>query len=169
MAKSNGEGEGAELVFVTHSPEETRAVARRLAAGLAPGDVVSLEGDLGAGKTEFVRGVVELFGLDGERTVTSPTFTIINVYEGTVPIYHIDLYRLEGTYDELENAGVLECVSDGEGISLVEWGERAILELPSNTIRVILIHLGETEREIRVLFPPGKPAPPEEASSPNAQ
>ncbi len=140
---------------MTDSPEETKDLGRRFAEFLSRGDVVSLDGELGAGKTQFVKGVADGFGIDGDSVVTSPTFSIVNVYEGEEVIYHVDLYRLEGSYEELEGTGFFEYL-EGEGITLIEWGERAKLYLPSETIKVILFHLGEQQREVLIRVPVGR-------------
>jgi len=102
----------------TKSAGETREFGRKLAERLRPGDVVLLEGPLGAGKSELARGVAE--GLGITETVTSPSFTILNVYEsGRVPLYHFDWYRLESA-EEIYEMGMDEYLG-GDGIALVEW------------------------------------------------
>ena len=105
----------------TTSPEATKQLASTLAPYLRAGDVVVLEGDLGAGKTQFVQGVAAGLGIRDQ--VTSPTFNILLSYpEGSLPLYHFDLYRLEHP-DELEDIGYFETI-DGDGASFVEWGEK---------------------------------------------
>jgi len=107
------------LVIESRSEEETRALGRRLGAVLRAGDVVGLVGDLGAGKTQFTKGVAE--GLGSDAVVTSPTFVLMNTYEGRLPLRHYDLYRLESV--EMESLGF----DDVRGTSavVVEWGEKA--------------------------------------------
>ncbi len=130
--------------------QETRSIGRELVKILCPGDVVSLEGELGAGKTQLVKGVAEGMGIDPEREVSSPTFTIINVYEGKEVLYHIDLYRLGEDWDELSRTGIFDVIG-GEGVALIEWGDRAKNYLPKNTIRIILKILNDNDREIKML------------------
>ena len=104
--------------IITNSAAETRELGKRLAEQLKAGDVILLEGDLGAGKSEFARGVAK--GLGVTETVTSPSFTILNVYEsGKLPLYHFDWYRLESS-EELYELGMDEYLG-GNGIALVEW------------------------------------------------
>lgn len=127
------------------SIEETIAFARQFAASLKQGDIVRLEGDLGAGKTHFVKGVASHFGISQEL-VSSPTFTIIHEYEGELPIFHFDCYRLKHEQEAIE-IGIEEYLYS-DGISLIEWPEKIEELLPSNTIKVQLKHLSENKREI---------------------
>ncbi len=117
-----------------------------MSALLVPGDIISLSGDLGSGKTTLVKGIY--LGLGGQRTdpVRSPTFTLINEYQGAVPIYHFDFYRLKD-YSELEDLGVEEYFY-GEGISLVEWGERFPEYLGDDYLSVRMSWVSENEREL---------------------
>lgn len=104
----------------THSPEETEAVGRKLAAQLQPGDVLAYYGDLGAGKTAFTRGLAS--GLGVTETVTSPTYTIVDEYlSGRLPLFHFDMYRL-GSADELFDIGWEDYLARG-GVCAVEWSE----------------------------------------------
>lgn len=133
------------LRIISHSPEETRALGEKLAARLAPGDVVILEGELGAGKSELARGIAR--GLGVTDTVTSPSFTILNVYEsGRCPLYHFDWYRLESA-EELFELGLEEYLG-GDGIAVVEWAEKCPEALPEKTIRIRLEATGDEERRI---------------------
>ena len=133
------------LRIISHSAEETRALGEKLAARLAPGDVVILEGELGAGKSELARGIAK--GLGVRETVTSPSFTILNVYEsGRCPLYHFDWYRLESA-EELFELGLEEYLG-GDGIAVVEWAEKCPEALPEKTIRIRLEATGEEERRI---------------------
>jgi len=136
--------------ITTDSERETRRAGKALSGILSTGDIVSLEGELGSGKTQVVKGIAEGMGIDAEKTVCSPTFTIINIYEGRVKLYHVDLYRLGEEYDELEQTGIFDVIG-GDGIVLIEWGERAKKYLPKNSIRIILNILSENQREITVL------------------
>ena len=128
--------------IVSASPVETRALARRLSQCLVSGDVLLLQGNLGAGKTEFVKGLAE--GLQVTDLVTSPTFTLLNVYHGAMPLYHFDLYRLEDA-EELDNIGFEEFLG-GDGVAVVEWPDRFPAEMPLEHIRVELLP-GENEQE----------------------
>lgn len=127
----------------TTSEEETAAAGERLAAALGPGDVVLLYGELGAGKTAFVRGLARGLGAP-ERDVSSPTFTLVQEYAGRVPLYHVDLYRLEPK--EVEDLGLEELVS-GDGVVAIEWAERWHGR-PDDAIEVRLEHAGEDRRRI---------------------
>ena len=127
--------------FITNGPEETEALGARLARALEPGAVVAFTGDLGAGKTAFVRGLAR--GLGIRDRVTSPTFTIVNEYEGgRLPLFHFDLYRL-GCADELFDIGWEDYLARG-GVCAVEWSERMEELLEPGTIRVDL-RRGEDE------------------------
>lgn len=129
----------------TQSPAQTRALGRRLSESLLPGDVVLLYGDLGAGKSELTRGIAE--GLGITSTVTSPSFTILNVYdEGRIPLYHFDWYRLNGA-DELYEMGMDEYLG-GDGVAVVEWPTQCPEAIPETHLAVRLTPVGESEREI---------------------
>jgi tRNA threonylcarbamoyladenosine biosynthesis protein TsaE len=124
----------------------TAAIGRELASGLIPGSVILLIGDLGAGKTAFVRGLAEGLGVPGEA-VSSPTFTIMQEYRGgRLPLYHVDLYRL-GDPREVEDLGLDEIAADG--VLAVEWAER-LPDPPYDAIRVALEHSGETRRRVTI-------------------
>src|SRR5947209_13945980 len=129
------------------STEETEALGRRLAGLLFPGAVVALIGPLGAGKTHFVRAVVEGLGGDGRR-VSSPTFALIHEYAARLPVYHFDTYRLpdEAAFADL---GVGEYF-DGDGVCLVEWADRVEGVLPVEHLRVTIEVTGETTRRFTV-------------------
>ncbi len=135
------------MLTVTNSAAETRALGERLASGLQPGDTVILEGELGAGKSELARGIAR--GLGVTETVTSPSFTILNVYEsGRCPLYHFDWYRLESE-EELYELGMDEYLG-GDGIAVVEWAERCPDAVPEDCIRIRLEATGEETRQITV-------------------
>ncbi|MGH2747238.1 MAG: tRNA (adenosine(37)-N6)-threonylcarbamoyltransferase complex ATPase subunit type 1 TsaE [Actinomycetota bacterium] len=129
------------LGITTHSPEETRILGASLAPGLVPGDVLSLSGDLGAGKTVFVQGVAGALGVHGK--VTSPSFTIVHEYEGRYPIVHIDVYRLD-SFQEVLDLGFEELL-DPSGILLVEWGVAVMPLLPSRYLEVEIRNPLESE------------------------
>ena len=132
----------------TSSPEQTWKIGEMLGRKLAPGDTVCLYGDLGAGKTSFSYGIA--LGLEvKEQYITSPTFTFVNEYQGRVPLYHLDLYRLKGA-DELEGIGFEEYL-DSDGVTVIEWAERAEDVLPEDCLSVYLTYLTESSREIGFL------------------
>ena len=121
------------MKLISRSPEETRAIGARLADRLQGGEVVAFTGDLGAGKTAFVSGMAQALGV--EERVTSPTFTIVNEYEGgRLPLFHFDMYRL-GSADELFHIGWEDYLARG-GVCAVEWSERVEDALPADTIRI---------------------------------
>lgn len=131
---------------ITHAPEATRVIAAQLAELLEPGDVLTLSGDLGAGKTTFTQGLAE--GLGVEDTVNSPTFTLIREYEGRVPLYHMDVYRL-GEQASSDDLGIEEYLY-GDGVSVIEWADFIQSLLPEDYLQVMIRKLGETEREITI-------------------
>jgi tRNA threonylcarbamoyladenosine biosynthesis protein TsaE len=132
--------------IVTNSEVETAAVGRELAGTLAAGAVVLLRGDLGAGKTAFVRGLAEGLGVAPDE-VTSPTFTLIQEHRGgRLPMYHVDLYRLRP--DEVDDLGLDEITLEG-GITAIEWAERLPRALP-DSLTVHLEHLEGDQRRIRI-------------------
>lgn len=120
-----------EKEFITNSPEETVALGKEFAEKLSPGDIVCLKGELGAGKTHFVKGMAEALGID-RKEVSSPTFTLINEYAGEQMLYHFDCYRLNSPREALE-IGVDEYLY-GEGISVIEWPERIESLIPPEAI-----------------------------------
>ena len=131
--------------FITNGPEETEALGARLARALEPGAVVAFTGDLGAGKTAFVRGLAR--GLGVQDRVTSPTFTVVNEYEGgRLPLFHFDLYRL-GCADELFDIGWEDYLARG-GVCAVEWSERMEELLEPGTIRVDLRRGEDEDRRV---------------------
>jgi tRNA threonylcarbamoyladenosine biosynthesis protein TsaE len=133
---------------VLHSdqPEATEAAGAGLARRLQPGDVVLVSGELGTGKTTFVRGAARALGVSGP--ITSPTFTIGRRYAGRVPVAHLDLYRLEGL--DAEDPALLEDYLDPDAVAFVEWPERAGAAVPAATVRVRIEHLGGDQRRITV-------------------
>ena len=130
---------------ITSKPEQTEEVGRVLGTMLEAGDLVCLYGDLGAGKTRFSYGVAQ--GLQvRDQYITSPTFTFVNEYEGRIPFYHIDLYRLQEP-SELEGIGFEEYI-DSDGATVIEWAERAEEELPDEKLNVYIADISESSREI---------------------
>jgi tRNA threonylcarbamoyladenosine biosynthesis protein TsaE len=130
----------------TTTPEQTEAVAAELAGRLSPGDVVLVAGDLGSGKTTFIRGAALALGVDGP--VTSPTFTIGHVLSGRVEVAHLDLYRLPSLTGE--DPALLDDYLTSERIAFIEWPEVAAPALERVTARVRLDHLGEDRRGITI-------------------
>lgn len=136
--------------YHSYSEEETRSIGKQFAEKLSPGDIITLAGDLGAGKTEFVRGVCTYFSV--HDIVTSPTFTIMNQYLGTNPeddeiaLYHVDLYRIQDA-KELQDIGFSECMSDEQVIKFVEWPEKAGDAMPDIDWKVTIKTLPEQEEE----------------------
>ena len=118
------------MTLITHSPEETIALGKKIGAKLQKGDIIALQGTLGAGKTTITKGIALALGI--ADTITSPTFCLISEYEGKMPLYHMDVYRLEGGEDFI-NLGV-EDMLYGRGVSLIEWSEKIMDELPKKTI-----------------------------------
>ncbi len=143
-------GDVAEGDLTLHSdgPEETFALGRALGMLLAPGDVVGLLGDLGAGKTLFAQGVAQGLDVDPRYRVASPTFTLINEYPGRVPLNHIDLYRLSDI-DEMVEIGLFELLG-GRGASLIEWFERLEEARPDDRLEIEIIATGDEYRKITV-------------------
>lgn len=118
------------MTLITHSEEETIALGKKIGSKLQKGDVIALQGTLGAGKTTITKGIALALGI--EDTITSPTFCLISEYEGKMPLYHMDVYRLEGGEDFI-NLGVDDMLY-GRGICLIEWSEKIMEELPKKTI-----------------------------------
>jgi tRNA threonylcarbamoyladenosine biosynthesis protein TsaE len=137
----------AALDIVSHGAEQTRRLGSYLGALLGPGDVVLLEGEFGTGKTTLTQGLAAGLGINA-RYVNSPTFTLINEHRGgRVPLYHIDLYRLE---DEESVATLgLDDYFEGDGVTVIEWPGQAAPWLPEEYILVRLSHLNETKRTLR--------------------
>jgi tRNA threonylcarbamoyladenosine biosynthesis protein TsaE len=138
-------------VTATHdsgSVSETGAIAAALARTLGPGTAVALHGNLGAGKTQFVRGLVAELG-GNPRAVSSPTYVLLNIYEGgRLTVYHLDAYRVAGAED-FEGIGFPELLEQG-GVVVVEWADRVAELMPPDTIHVRIEHAGETARRITV-------------------
>lgn len=133
--------------FVTNSRLETESMGERLAKGLSPGDIVGLSGELGTGKTCLVRGVARGLGVKGK--VKSPSFTIMNVYEGvSFPLYHIDLYRLEDM-DEFHGAGLEEFIY-GKGVCVIEWVEKIPGLINECGVVIRLLRKGERRRAVEI-------------------
>lgn len=133
---------------ITSSPEQTWRIGETLGRLLKAGDTVCLYGDLGSGKTNLSYGIA--LGLEvRDQYITSPTFTFVNEYEGRLPLYHLDLYRIKDP-EELENIGFDEYV-ESDGVALIEWAERAEGDLPVQRLSIYLSTVDETGREIGFL------------------
>jgi tRNA threonylcarbamoyladenosine biosynthesis protein TsaE len=131
--------------LVSHSSLHTERIGERLARLAQPGDVLALWGELGAGKTQLTKGVAAGLGLDG-GDVSSPTFVILHEhYGGRIPLFHLDLYRLEG--QDLGTTGWEETL-EGGGITVIEWPDRASAGLPLDRVDVQLEHIADTKRRV---------------------
>ena len=128
----------------TKSAEETIELGKRIGAFLVPNDMVALVGPLGAGKTTLIQGIAE--GVGVKDYVTSPTFIIINEYQGRIPFFHLDLYRLERAED-IEALGIEEYFTRG-GASVIEWAEKLAELTPKNAEKIEIEIISETERKI---------------------
>lgn len=137
---------GGSIDLVTRALDETRKAAAALAELLVPGDVVSLTGDLGAGKTVFVQGAAKALGV--AEPVVSPTFVLVREYRGEMPIYHVDVYRLE-RLQEVHDLG-FEDLLDPAGVVFVEWGDAIEALLPDSHLRIELHVEGDDARALRV-------------------
>jgi tRNA threonylcarbamoyladenosine biosynthesis protein TsaE len=135
------------LIYFSYNEKETENIAEKLAVTLKSGDIITLYGGLGAGKTAFCRGLAR--GLGITQRVTSPTFTIVNEYlGGALPLFHFDMYRLGGS-DELFELGFDDYTERG-GVVAVEWSERVADALPPNAIKVTITRAGENARTIEI-------------------
>lgn len=134
------------LELRSSSPDDTLQIGRDLAACLAPGDVVALVGPLGAGKTQLTKGFALGLGIPDSRLVNSPTFVLVNEYQGRLPIHHLDAYRLAGA-DELEALGFEEmCV--GGAVVLIEWADRVADAIPTDALWINLTVISDSERSL---------------------
>ena len=136
-------------IFHTSSSDETMELGRKIGEGLGPGDVVGLIGELGTGKTTFTQGLVQGLGVQGY--VKSPSFTLVNEYKGRLPVYHLDLYRL-GDINEIRELGIEEYFYS-DGVTIVEWAEKAIPLLPASYLLIRFFYTGEKTRKIEVTQP----------------
>ena len=135
--------------FTTHSADETLEMAEQIGERLDGQAIFLLSGDLGAGKTVFAKGLAAGLGID-PTDVTSPSFTLINIYEGRLKLYHIDLYRLDqGACPEL---GLDEIFEDEKGVTIIEWAERLGF-VPADAIQVDIAYNSDTERRINIKWP----------------
>ena len=126
--------ENRNQIFKTENPEETQTLGEKLGKTLKRGDVIALVGDLGTGKTCLTQGIARGVGIAPDEVVNSPSYILINEYNGAIPIYHIDLYRLENS-EEIAELGLSEYI-DGDGICIIEWAERMTDLLPDTCIKI---------------------------------
>jgi tRNA threonylcarbamoyladenosine biosynthesis protein TsaE len=135
----------------THSFEETVELGKKLGSILKSGDIICLSGDLGTGKTALTNGIAKFLGINSY--ITSPTFTLVNEYEGTLPLYHFDVYRISDP-DEMFDIGFEEYIN-GRGVTIIEWGEQIKEILPEEIIKVNIkknLNKGLDIREISIDF-----------------
>ncbi len=135
--------------LVTKSADESAALARRIGMDAVSGDIIALYGELGTGKTVFAKGIAQGMGIREE--ITSPTFTLLEVYEHTPPLYHFDLYRIE-EMREFELLGFDE-LWYGDGVSVIEWADRAGDLIPEGALKVRLFHIDGERRRIEIEYP----------------
>ncbi len=126
--------ENRNQTFKTENPEETQTLGEKLGKTLKRGDVIALVGDLGTGKTCLTQGIARGVGIASDEVVNSPSYILINEYNGKIPIYHIDLYRLENS-EEITELGLSEYI-EGDGICIIEWAERMSDLLPDTCIKI---------------------------------
>jgi tRNA threonylcarbamoyladenosine biosynthesis protein TsaE len=139
-------GRRLERLVVTRDAAQTRALGSALASAARPGDMISLIGDLGAGKTQFAKGFGA--GLGITDTIVSPSFVLMAEYRGRLPLFHVDLYRLAGAAEAL--AGGLIDDRQAEGVTLVEWAERLAEALPDDRLDILIDGAGDEPRRIRI-------------------
>lgn len=134
------------MIFLTHSADETIELGKKIGSMLQPGAIIAMEGALAAGKTTITKGIAEALEID--ESITSPTFTLISQYEGRLPLYHMDVYRLDSSEDFI-NLGVEDLIY-GEGVSIIEWSEKVKDELPVYTIVLRLELTDDGDRKITI-------------------
>lgn len=138
--------EATEQIFFLSTPEETHALGKKIGASLSAGSVLALTGDLGTGKTTFVKGVGAGLGIDA-TTINSPTFTYLHVHEGKIPLFHFDLYRLRSPHDFLD-AGFEEFLT--KGVACIEWPQNALPFLPDSSLHLLFSHVDICTRKIEI-------------------
>ena len=134
------------LTFTTKSEEETIELGKKIGRLLKKGDIIAMQGTLAAGKTTITKGIAQALGIID--TITSPTFCLISEYYGSMPLYHFDVYRLDGTEDFI-NLGADDMLY-GDGVSIIEWSEKIMDELPSHTIVLRLTPQDDGSRLIEI-------------------
>ena len=135
------------MKFHTTSADETVALGKRLGSFLKKGDVVALQGSLAAGKTTITKGFAQALGV--ADTITSPTFCLISEYQGKMPLYHFDVYRLQGA-DDFANLGAEDMIY-GDGVCMLEWSEKIMDELPKKTI-IVRLEVAQDDANARDIF-----------------
>ncbi|MDP6397136.1 MAG: tRNA (adenosine(37)-N6)-threonylcarbamoyltransferase complex ATPase subunit type 1 TsaE [Candidatus Marinimicrobia bacterium] len=136
----------SKIEHLTSSPKETQSLAKDFASDLCPSDVLALSGDLGSGKTTFVQGLAE--GLGVTANVVSPTFKLVNEFDGSLPLYHLDFYRIESASAAV--AIGIEHYVFGDGVTVIEWADRYPEVIPDDAIQIHFEVMSETERRIIV-------------------
>lgn len=134
------------LEFITHTPEETINLGKAIGSLLKKGDVIAMQGTLAAGKTTITKGIAQ--ALEISENITSPTFCLISEYYGKMPLYHMDVYRLEGSEDFI-NLGTDDMIY-GDGVSIIEWSEKIMDELPKKAIILKITPLEDGSRQIQI-------------------
>ena len=134
------------LTFFTHSADETTALGYKIGKKLKKGDIIAMQGTLAAGKTTITKGIAQ--ALDISEEITSPTFCLISEYYGKMPLYHMDVYRLDSTEDFI-NLGVDDMLY-GDGVCIIEWSEKIMDELPKNTIILRILPQDDNSRKIEI-------------------
>jgi tRNA threonylcarbamoyladenosine biosynthesis protein TsaE len=134
--------------MITNSAEETMLIGEKLAKTLKPGDMIALSGDLGSGKTTFTKGIGKGLGVKDSKRINSPTFVLIKEYDGKMPLYHLDLYRLDDL-KEIENLAIEEYIY-GTGVTVIEWADKMKCLLPEKHISVMFKVKGDNKREVLV-------------------
>jgi tRNA threonylcarbamoyladenosine biosynthesis protein TsaE len=132
------------MTFYTKSPEETIELGKKIGGKLQKGDVIAMRGTLAAGKTTITKGIAA--ALDVKDVITSPTFCLISEYSGKMPLYHMDVYRLDNAEDFV-NLGTDDMIY-GDGVSIIEWSEKIMSELPKKTIELVIIPQEDNSRKI---------------------
>ena len=132
---------------ISNSPDQTKSIGSHFSNQLVLGNIIAINGELGAGKTTFIKGILE--GLGYEKNVSSPTYTLINEYESKYKIIHIDCYR-EQDVDRWLDIGIMEYLNDSN-VVIIEWSEYIKKILPDNIINIYIEHISEFERKIKIL------------------
>lgn len=141
----------AEVVYTSPDPQLTYAAGRELGQLLRGRDVVALHGPLGAGKTQFTKGLAAGLGVPPDEPVVSPTFVLVREYAGRLRLYHLDAYRLSGA-QELRALGFDEMLAEADAVIAVEWAERVADAVPAGAVHVEFAHVGEMERRLRATW-----------------
>lgn len=134
--------------LLSHSSSDTIELAHQLGLHLSKNSVIALQGDLGAGKTTFVKGIAKALGVLNMDIVTSPTFSYLNIYDGPIPLFHFDLYRMKSAQDFFSSG--FEDYFFADGVCCIEWPNFAVEALPKDTILVDFSYCGELGREILI-------------------